>query len=184
MRALLVIDYTYDFVADDGKLTTGKHGQYIDEAISKLIMQFAERGDYIVFAVDRHELSDPFHPESKLYPPHNIVGTKGRSLYGKVGFLYEELLRNNYPYVTYMDKTRYSAFAGTPLDIKLRERRITTITLTGVTTDICVLQTGIDGYNLCYDMIVPAQAVQSFTQEGQRFALQYFKTVLGATVLM
>ena len=39
----------------------------------------------------------------------------------------------------WMDKRHYSAFSGTDLDIRLRERRVTTVVLTGVLTDICVL---------------------------------------------
>ncbi|WP_369814321.1 hypothetical protein [Lysinibacillus sp. FJAT-14745] len=30
-KALLVIDYTYDFVASDGKLTCGEPGQTLDQ---------------------------------------------------------------------------------------------------------------------------------------------------------
>ena len=43
-------------------------------------------------------------------------------------------------------------FTGTDLDIRLRERRVTTVVLTGVLTDICVLHTAIDAYNLGYDI--------------------------------
>lgn len=35
MKALLSIDYTHDFVATDGKLTTGDSGQAIEEALTK-----------------------------------------------------------------------------------------------------------------------------------------------------
>ena len=41
-----------------------------------------DRGDYIFFAIDAHDENDAFHPESKLFPPHNIKGTSGRNLYG------------------------------------------------------------------------------------------------------
>ena len=36
MKALISIDYTYDFVATDGKLTTGEYGQQIEEALVKV----------------------------------------------------------------------------------------------------------------------------------------------------
>lgn len=32
-RALLVVDYSYDFIADDGLLTCGKPGQNIEDFI-------------------------------------------------------------------------------------------------------------------------------------------------------
>ncbi len=36
MKALLVIDYTVDFVADDGALTCGEPGQAIEGLLRKL----------------------------------------------------------------------------------------------------------------------------------------------------
>ena len=83
-RALIVIDYTYDFVASDGKLTCGEAGQAIEKNISSLIEQYIEKNELVVFANDLHEEDDPYHPESELFPPHNIRGTKGRELYGSV----------------------------------------------------------------------------------------------------
>ena len=87
-RALINIDYTYDFVATDGKLTCGVPGQKIEDEIVKITDLFKQRGEYIVFAIDGHEENDKFHPENKLFPPHNINGTKGRDLYGKLGERY------------------------------------------------------------------------------------------------
>lgn len=78
MKALISIDYTYDFVADDGKLTTGKAGQVIEQAVTTHTKKFIEEGDFVVFAIDAHDPSDNFHPENKLFPPHNVIGTNGR----------------------------------------------------------------------------------------------------------
>ncbi len=39
-EALLIIDYTNDFVHDDGALTCGKPGQVLEPAIIKLADQF------------------------------------------------------------------------------------------------------------------------------------------------
>ena len=47
-KALLVVDYTVDFVADDGRLTCGKPGQAIEGAICKLTEKFLENDDFIV----------------------------------------------------------------------------------------------------------------------------------------
>src|SRR5690606_33010625 len=144
MKALLNVDYTIDFVADDGKLTCGKPGQAIEGEIVRLTREFLERGDYVVFAIDRHAEGDTCHPESKLFPPHNIAGTKGRALYGGLQYLFES--HSDDENVDYMDKTRYSAFAGTDLEIKLRERGMTELHLVGVCTDICGHHTAVDAY--------------------------------------
>ena len=80
-----------------------------------------------------------------MFPPHNLRGTSGRDLFGSLQTVYEENKERENVY--YIDKTRYSAFAGTDLEIKLRERGITEVHLVGVCTDICVLHTAVDAYN-------------------------------------
>ena len=59
MRALIVIDYTFDFIADSGRLTCGKPGQEIEERIVELIGTFATE-DYVVIANDVHDAGDTF----------------------------------------------------------------------------------------------------------------------------
>lgn len=178
-KALIVIDYTYDFVATDGKLTCGKPGQAIEKNICALIEQFVQKNDVVVFANDLHVANDPYHPESKLFPPHNIAGTKGRDLYGSVQEIYETYKDR----VISFDKTRYSAFAGTNLDILLRERSVEEVVLVGVCTDICVLHTAVDSYNLGYKITIPEQAVASFNESGHTWALGHFKACLGASII-
>lgn len=178
-KVLLVVDYTIDFVADDGRLTCGKPGQAIEEAICALTEQFLESGDFIVFPVDLHEEGDTLHPEHKLFPPHNIKGSEGRNLYGRLDSLY----KSNKEKIVWMDKTRYSAFNGTNLELLLRERKIDEIHIVGVCTDICVLHTAIDAYNKGFEIVVHQDAVASFDQEGHNWALRHFTNTLGAQVL-
>ncbi|MNI81086.1 Isochorismatase family protein YecD [compost metagenome] len=82
-----------------------------------------------------------------------------------------------------MDKTRYSAFSGTDLELKLRERGITELHLIGVCTDICVLHTAVDAYNKGFDLIIHEDAVASFNQDGHLWALGHFRGSLGAKVI-
>jgi nicotinamidase-related amidase len=179
-KALINIDYTYDFVADDGALTCGEPGQLIEKNIVTLTEEFIRNGDYVVFAIDVHDRDDLDHPETKLYPPHNIRGTKGRDLFGELKDVYKNNreLKN----VTYMDKTRYSAFAGTDLELKLKERGITEVHLVGVCTDICVLHTAVDAYNKGFKIVVYKDAVASFNQTGHEWAMGHFEQALGITV--
>lgn len=181
MRALLSVDYTYDFVATDGKLTTGEPGQAIEKKVVSLTNQFIEEGEFVVFAIDCHDPNDLYHPENKLFPAHNIADTKGRSLYGGLEELYE--VNKNKETIYWIDKRHYSAFSGTDLDIRLRERNIKEVHLTGVCTDICVLHTAIDAYNLGYQIFIHKDAVASFNPIGHEWALDHFENTLGATVL-
>lgn len=180
-RALINVDYTYDFVADDGKLTCGVPGQAIEEKIVSLTREFIEAGDFVTFGIDAHEEGDELHPESSLFPAHNIIGTSGMELYGSLKDLYEQ--HKDAKNVYYFEKTRYSAFVGTNLEIKLRERNIKEVHIVGVCTDICVLHTAIDAYNKGFQIVVHKDAVASFNQVGHEWALDHFKNTLGAEVI-
>src|SRR5690625_7575689 len=105
-RALLNIDYIYDFVAEDGKLTCSLPGQALEDYIVSLTKEFIEACDYVVFPIDAHEENDPYHPETKLFPPHNIVGTSEIKLYGKRQDLYEN--HKDQGNVYYYAMSRYS----------------------------------------------------------------------------
>lgn len=89
-KALLIIDYTNDFVADKGSLTVGKPAQTLAPEIMRLADQFLSQHDYVIFPTDGHRLNDPFNPETKLYPAHNIIGTTGQKLYGQVGSWFDQ----------------------------------------------------------------------------------------------
>jgi len=178
-KALLVIDYTVDFVAEDGALTCGAPGIALEDYIVRLTEEFIRNKDAVVFAVDVHDKDDPHHPESRLFPPHNLRDTPGRDLFGSLKELYEE----NKNAIHWMDKTRYSAFAGTELDVWLRARGIEELHLTGVCTDICILHTAADAYNRGYKIVIHERGVASFDPAGHEWALRHFKNTLGAEVI-
>ncbi|RLK62957.1 cysteine hydrolase [Atopobacter sp. AH10] len=180
MRAWLVIDYTNDFVADDGKLTTGKAGQVIEGTIVEAIKYADACGDYIVFPTDGHDPKDKYHPENRLFPAHNVMGTSGRFLYKGVGRWYEEHKKQENVY--WMDKRYYSSFEATDLDHRLHEHGIKELILMGVCTDICVLHAAIDAYYRGYDVTVLSDGVASFSQSGHEFALNHFPSTLGQRV--
>ncbi len=50
-----------------------------------------EQKDFVVFAIDAHDPKDSFHPENRLFPPHNVIGTSGRELYGSLKNLYQDM---------------------------------------------------------------------------------------------
>lgn len=179
-NALIVVDYSYDFIADNGKLTCGKPGQEIEDYLINRIQSFVDHKEDIFFTMDIHYENDLYHPEAQLFPPHNIDGTNGRKLYGKVGELYKEI--KHLSHVHYIDKTRYDSFYGTPLDSLLRERDIKNVEIVGVCTDICILHTAISAYNHGYNITVPSKGVASFNQQGHIWALSHFKNSLGAKV--
>lgn len=180
-KALISIDYTVDFVADDGALTCGNPGRRIENAMVQIVEQFIRDSEYVVFAIDLHHANDILHPETILFPPHNIVSSNGRDLYGALQAIYNSNRDNRN--VRWMDKTRYSAFCGTDLYLRLIERDINELHLIGVCTDICVLHTAIDAYNLGFPCVIHKDAVASFDSVGHEWALSHFKNTLGFNIV-
>ena len=97
-QALLIIDYTNDFVADAGALTCGKPGQAIENKIISLADEFLDKKQWMILPTDLHQKNDPYHPETKLFPPHNLANTWGRQLYGKLADWYEKNKANQQVY--------------------------------------------------------------------------------------
>ena len=179
-KALIVVDYSVDFIASDGKLTCGEPGQKLETFITNRIHHYIKNNEDIFFMMDLHYENDNYHPESKLFPPHNIEGTPGRQLYGEVGKIYET--NKHQSNIHSLDKTRYDSFYGTPLDSLLRERDIKNVEIVGVCTDICILHTAVSAYNLGYNITIPIRGVASFNQDGHQWALSHFKNSLAAKV--
>ena len=48
-KALISIDYTVDFVADEGKLTAGVPAQAISESIAQVTQLAFDQGAYVFF---------------------------------------------------------------------------------------------------------------------------------------
>ncbi len=126
-------------------------------------------------------MDDEFHPEKKLFPPHNLRNTSGRELYGSLGQFYQEIKDDSR--VFWIDKRYYSAFSGTQLDILLRERKVDALVLVGLMTDICVLHTAIAAYHLGYQIEIFKEAVASLSETSTNWALNHFEKVLGAKII-
>ncbi|MFD1421057.1 cysteine hydrolase family protein [Lactiplantibacillus songbeiensis] len=180
-QALLIIDYTNDFVADAGALTCGEPGQVLAPNLIERANAVQQNEGWVLLPTDVHTPHNPYHPETKLFPPHNVRGSWGRELYGPVKHWFDQHQADDRVWL--FDKTRYSAFAGTDLDLRLRERHVTTLELAGVCTDICVLHTAVDAYNLGYQLVIHRNCVASFNPTGHSWALQHFANSLGATVI-
>ncbi|QUG43697.1 isochorismatase family protein [Psychrobacillus sp. INOP01] len=55
--------------------------------------------------------------------------------------------------------------------------------LVEVCTDICILHTSVDAYNLGYEIVGYKDAVASFNSSGHELAFGHFSSSLGARVL-
>jgi nicotinamidase-related amidase len=79
-------------------------------------------------------------------------------------------------------KPKQSAFYGTTLDTLLRELGTTTVILTGVAGDNCVLFSANDAYMRDLKLFIPSDCIASDTEAENHNALQLMKKVVKADI--
>ena len=178
--ALVIIDMQRDFVEPGGfGETLGNdvsHLQAVVPPLQKVLAAVREAGMTVIHTREGHvpDLSDC--PPAKLNrgdPSLRIgaPGPKGRILIrGEYGHdIIDELAPA--PGETVLDKPGKGAFYGTDLQQILQERGITTLVVTGVTTEVCVHTTVREANDRGYDVLVLSDCVGSYFPEFQRVGL-------------
>jgi nicotinamidase-related amidase len=79
-------------------------------------------------------------------------------------------------------KPRHSGFYATPLAALLEAAGAKRLILTGLSSHQCILFTANDAYLREFELLIPADCVGAPDIKQSRFALTYFRTVLGADV--
>jgi nicotinamidase-related amidase len=165
MKALLIIDMLNDFVRDDGALPVPIAKNLI-KPINSQINEFRKAGEPIIFVCDSHDENDK---EFKAWPKHAIEGTEGAEIVGELNKRPEDIV---------VRKKRYSAFYNTELDKILKEKKVDTLLITGVLTDICVLYTAADGVMRDYKVVVLKDCVGSTSTHAHEWAIKHMKDIL------
>ncbi|MDD0842416.1 cysteine hydrolase family protein [Pseudomonas sp. Gutcm_11s] len=169
--ALIVIDMQRDFCAPGGYadragLDVGRLREPIP-AIQRLLTGARARGLLVLHTREGHrpDLSDL--PELKRRraeaagAPIGGRGPLGRLLVrGEFGHDLIDELRPE-PGEPVIDKPGYSAFAATDLELLLRNRGITDLIITGVTTEVCVSSTLRSAVDLGYACTLVSDACAS-----------------------
>lgn len=169
--ALVVVDMLVDFVEEGGRLYCGPAARAIIPRIQEEVGRARDRREMVIYLCDRHRADDN---EFELFPPHAVEGTRGAEVCGELA---------PQPGDRVIAKRRFSGFAGTDLDLTLREESITRLKLTGVCTNICVLYTAADARMQGYAVDVMADAVASFDEDAHRWALREMEKTLGARLI-
>lgn len=173
--AYLLIDYVYDFIDDGGVLSLGERGQKLKKVIEHYILSMRDE-DWLIECTDCHDSQTFEHSlEANSFPLH-CATDEGRALY-----INKELINKDQYFK--IQKSSYSAFSGTALNRFLIQKEITHLVLFGVCSEVCVLHTAIDAYNLGYNISVVEQGCAGLGDAGHQFALDHMKNVLGATML-
>lgn len=161
-EALLIVDMSNDFVADDGTLTVGKPAQEIVPYIKELATKFLAEGNHVVVSMDEHQPNDPHFD---LWPPYNIVGTEGQQLYGELNEWFQD--NEGHENLSYSPKTNYNAFFKTDLAETFRNAGVEKVHTVGVTTDICDFLTVAGADAEGFKTVIHKQGVATFTDLGE-----------------
>lgn len=166
--AVIVVDMLNDFVT--GALGCDR-GRAIVPALEKLIKEARAKNVPVIYSNDCH-LKGIDH-ELKLWGDHAIKGTEGAEVI-------PQLEPQECDFV--VPKRRYSGFYGTDMALLLQELGVDTVIITGLHAHMCCRHTAADAYYLGYDIIVPEETTDSFTEEDYVSGLKYLKEVYGANV--
>ena len=79
-------------------------------------------------------------------------------------------------------KPKHSAFHLTPLELLLRDLKVGTLWLTGVSSDQCVLYSAADARMNDHTVVVPRDCVATQSEARNQAVLRYFEEVLGLEV--
>jgi nicotinamidase/pyrazinamidase len=155
--ALLIIDLQNDFLPG-GALGVAS-GHEVVAPINHLIELFRAQGLPIVASRDWHPADHcSFAAQGGPWPPHCVAGTPGAE------FTAELALPDDAIVVSKADTAAvdaYSAFAGTDLAAQLRARGVERVTVCGLATDYCVLNTVTDALEEGLAAIVVPEAMRA-----------------------
>jgi ureidoacrylate peracid hydrolase len=158
--ALLLIDMQVDFAAPDGAMAgLGKDMTAPRAALEKaLILADAARkaGVPLVFVRLLTE------PGGGARLPLCVKGTRGAGFVGPQPHAGDIVI----------SKSRFSAFAGTDLAERLRDRGIDTVVLAGLTTECCIQASAWAAFELDFSVILASDACAAYEEDLHRHALR------------
>ncbi len=158
--ALIVVDMQNGFIFDEGVLPKmgldNTHLKPTVEPVRSLVEACHRDGVPVIFTryILRRDYTDA-GCFAELFPSAKEVGALAGGTWD-VEVLDELGAR---PDDFFVDKTRYSAFYNTNMEVILRGLAVNTIIVCGVTTEICVESTIRDAFFRDYRVVVPSDAV-------------------------
>jgi nicotinamidase-related amidase len=139
--AIIVVDMLKDNLKESPRNPFFQEGKSIIPNLQRLLEESRKKGFPIIFACDSF-LEGDFIFKGKM-KVHSLRGTKGAEVVDELKPEPSDII---------LPKRRFSAFYKTDLDQTLRVFGVDTIIVTGITTEVCVLMTAMDG--LCHDFLV------------------------------
>jgi nicotinamidase/pyrazinamidase len=168
--ALLIVDMLNDFVQEGTPVEVPAAWTIVDHIRIRL-QEARSRRMPVIYICDAHA---PHDRELATWPAHAVRGTHGAQVIPELAPQAGELV---------VPKTRYSGFFQTHLEMKLRQREVSGLILTGVATNVCILYTTADAVSRGYQVRVPENCVAALSSEDQAWALKQLRDVLHAEIV-
>lgn len=174
--ALIVVDMQNDFVKTEGANASERGSLVVAEAqstvprIARLLELARASGMRVIYTQDSHDDGDP---EWKIWPEHARRGSWGWQIIDELAPRQSELV---------LEKVRYDAFYGTPLDHLLRLWGIDTLVICGTVANICVHYTAASAALRWYTVIIPRDAVSAITAFDLEASLRQTAWLFAGTV--
>jgi len=160
-RALLLIDFQDDFLADDGRMPVARDQvEPVLAATRAAITQARAHGDLIV------QIGNEFRPRDLV----GNLARRGAAIAGRPGARWDP--RFAAPGAVYVAKWRSDAFCNPALEKLLREHRIQEIAVTGLYARACVAATSNAALALGFQVHVLGDAVACRSDASRAAALE------------
>jgi nicotinamidase-related amidase len=166
--AVVVLDMVNNFVT--GEIAAERAQNIIPTLRDELLPTAREHGVRVVYANDAHRPEDT---ELNVWGEHAMKGTEGAKVIDDLA-----------PHASddVFEKRFYDAFHETGLDAHLRSLGVDRIVVTGLHTNMCARHTSASAFFNGYDVAVPADCVDAFSEDEHQQGLEYLEEVYGAEI--
>ena len=163
-HALMLIDFQYDFLADDGRMAVARNQVPAFIAAAQLAVASARKaGDPII------AIGNEFRRSDRLM---NFF-RRGASIAGSAGARWDERLPLDE--IEYLPKWASSAFINPALEKWLDANNISSLTLTGLQAKACVTATAKEALRRGFRVRILEDAVACVNDKSRRSALARLK---------
>jgi nicotinamidase-related amidase len=170
-RALLLVDVVKDFLHEDGERLFESYRERYG-ALAAAVEAARAAGEAVVYANDN---AGPWESDAPALVRQAVAEGKGGDLVAAIAPQKGD---------TFVLKTGYSAFDGTPLALLLRDALgVDELAVAGTATEMCVFQTVQDALRLGFTVSVLADACATVEPEHERLALEFLERVQGVPIV-
>jgi nicotinamidase-related amidase len=166
--AIVLLDMVNDFVT--GKIAAERAQRIIPTLGDELLPAAREHGVRVVYVNDAHRPEDL---ELDVWGEHAMRGTEGADVI-------PELAPTEADDV--FEKRFYDGFHETGLDHHLRSLGVDRVVVAGLHTNMCVRHTSASAFFRGYDVLVPEDCVDAFSEDDHERGLDYLEDVYGAEI--